>query len=95
MRAGSCASNEEETAPLPKKECYNGNHEVRPCDNFDAAGNAVAGGSRYVFDEVTQLWHWASSTEMKDLDIISAWEATKKAAGEGWDAAKKAYDEHK
>lgn len=84
----------DDTPPLPKKECYNDNHEVRPCDNFDAAGNVIGNGARYVYDESVNAWHWVSSEQMQER-YRSAWEATKQAASKGWNAAKEQYNEHK
>lgn len=83
------ATNNTDTTPLPDK-C-----EHRPCpDTFDKAGDVFAASTRYVYDAGSNSWKWMSSPEMQ-LRYHEAWEATKKAAGKAYDAAKDTYDSHK
>jgi hypothetical protein len=73
----------QEVQPLPRKE-----------DNFDKAGDAVATGSRWVWDESKQAWQFVSSEEMQ-ANYRKAWEATKEAAKKAYQKGQETYQEHK
>lgn len=84
-----------EPLPLPDKCPPTERREGKGCpDNFDKAGVMVADGSRYVYDETAKAWKYLSSEDMK-AKYKETWEATKKTAGEAWDAAKDEYNKRK
>lgn len=96
LLASGCAHNVQpamapsaEVQPLPRK-CEGPSCE----DNFDKAGNYVARGSRWVWDETKQGWQYVTSEEMQKK-YSDAWQATKDAAQRAYDSAHQTYEEHK
>lgn len=63
-------------------------------DNFDRAADLGAGVGRWTFDEATKAWNYLTSDETKQ-HLANAYETTKDAAHKAYDAAVKAYDDHK